>query len=99
MTETLFTVAPVLSEKQQLILDAAKNLGTLTVLQAAHELHAWNNCRHCTFGDTYVPCRYAEQNGRAVLEQLKEKGLLKRNVHHVYRLTDPPTAQTDQIPF
>jgi hypothetical protein len=84
VNEQLFQVAPKLSERQIYVyeLTADRQLNALT---AGIELHRRQRCPYCR---AEAPCQYAEANGREVLEALKRKGLLKRDVHHVYRRAD-----------
>lgn len=96
MTDTLFTVPPKLTLRQQTVYDATTTFSGIDAAHAGQILHQAKRCRYCT---PAAPCDYAATDGRAVLEALKRKGLLKRDRHHIYRRTsNQPTAQTRDLP-
>jgi hypothetical protein len=91
MTGQLFTVAPKLTERQQLVYDElASQPGA--ALEVGAMVHRWNGCSYCT---TDEPCRFAYSTGRQVLEALRKKGLLKRDRHHLYRRADTTAAAVE----
>jgi hypothetical protein len=84
-TAQLFHVPARLTERQAFVYLLAQN-GPLDATQAGVALHLKHK-RQCGCGPERA-CEWAASNGRAVLEALRRKGLLKRDRHHVYQRAD-----------
>jgi hypothetical protein len=91
----LFTVPAKLTERQKFVMECVTSEGSLDARQAGSRVHTRFGCSHC---GPYRICQYAESNGRAILEALKGKGLLKRDRHHIYRRTEQPASTTPIAP-
>jgi hypothetical protein len=90
----LFTVPAKLTERQEFVLELVRSAGQMSALVAGVEIHKRlydGGCRYCKAAFP-APCQYAESAGRQVLEALRKKGLLKRDRHHVYRLSEQPAS-------
>lgn len=93
---TLFTVPAVLKPREQHVYQLTEH-GPVTATVAGISWHIhrdqWCSC------SPDRPCQYASMDGSKILEQLRHKGLLKRDRHRNYRRTYEPSSQGDDIGF
>lgn len=93
---TLFTVPPKLTDREQHVWQLTEH-GLVNALEAGRSWHIARPQRcSCDAGGT---CQYASMDGNKTLEQLRHKGMLRRDRHRIYRRVVEASSQGDDIGF